>query len=184
VKTFPSDSALGYAFFGTAIGRCAVGWTDVGIAYVGLPEATPAKTAAQAARQLPGAQERPPPPPVAAAVQAMTALLRGEPVDLTDVALDLAGVPEFNRRVYEATRQIPPGATSTYGEVAARVGAAGSGQAVGQALGHNPVPIVVPCHRVLAADGRMRGFSAEGGVETKRRMLLIEGAPAVAPTLF
>jgi methylated-DNA-[protein]-cysteine S-methyltransferase len=91
-------------------------------------------------------------------------------------------VPEFNGRVYEAARAIPPGETLTYGEVAERIGERGAAQAVGKALGGNPFPIVVPCHRVLAADGTLRGFSAPGGIATKRRMLAIEGA--LAPALF
>ncbi len=91
-------------------------------------------------------------------------------------------VPEFNRRVYAVARAVPPGETITYGEIAERIGERGAAQAVGQALGRNPFPIVVPCHRVLAADGGLGGFSAHGGVATKRRMLAIEGAGA--PTLF
>ena len=86
------------------------------------------------------------------------------------------GVPEFHRRVYEAARAIPPGNTLSYGDIAKRVGAPGAARAVGQALGRNPFPIVVPCHRVLAAGGKIGGFSAQGGVATKRRMLAIEGA--------
>jgi methylated-DNA-[protein]-cysteine S-methyltransferase len=176
--------AVGYALFDTGIGRCAVGWTADGVAYVGLPEATAARTAARVARRLPGATESAAPTAVAAAIAGMTALLRGERVDLSDVPLDLSAVPDFDRRVYEATRTIPAGSTLTYGQVSELIGAPGAAQAVGQALGANPVPIVVPCHRVLAADGGLGGFSAEGGVETKRRILLIEGAPGVAPTLF
>ncbi len=87
------------------------------------------------------------------------------------------GVPEFHRRVYEAARAIPPGNTLSYGDIAKRAGVPGAARAVGQALGRNPFPIVVPCHRVLAAGGKIGGFSAQGGVETKRRMLEIEGAP-------
>lgn len=174
----------GFAFFDTTIGRCAVGWTQAAIAAVALPEASPVGTMARLRRRLPGATESVPPPPVAAATAAMVALLAGEPADLSWVALDLADVPEFNRLVYEVTRAIPAGSTLTYGAVAASVGAPGAAQAVGRALGANPCPIVVPCHRVLAADGSLGGFSAPGGAETKRRMLLAEGAAAVAPTLF
>jgi methylated-DNA-[protein]-cysteine S-methyltransferase len=92
------------------------------------------------------------------------------------VALDMEGVPPFHRRVYEAARQVPPGQTLSYGEIAARAGSPGSARAVGQALGRNPFAILVPCHRVLAANGKLGGFSANGGVDTKRRMLAIEGA--------
>jgi methylated-DNA-[protein]-cysteine S-methyltransferase len=98
------------------------------------------------------------------------------------VALDMELVPEFDRRVYSVARAVPPGRTITYGEIAARLGERGAAQAVGQALGRNPFPVVVPCHRVLAAGGGIGGFSARGGVATKRRMLAIEGAGA--PMLF
>jgi len=106
--------------------------------------------------------------------------------DLRELVLDMEGLPPFNRRVYELARTIPPGSTLTYGDIAVRLGSPGTARAVGQALGHNPFPIVVPCHRVLAADGRMGGFSAPGGVVTKRRMLAIEGVEGVRPepTLF
>ena len=99
-----------------------------------------------------------------AAIDGIVALLRGEKRDLREIALDLDGVPDFNRRVYELARTIPPGSTLTYGEIARRLASPGTARAVGQALGQNPWPIVVPCHRVLAADGGMGGFSAPGGV--------------------
>jgi methylated-DNA-[protein]-cysteine S-methyltransferase len=114
----------------------------------------------------------------------MTALLDGVPVDLGFVRLDLDGVAPFDRAVYEVTRTIPAGTTLTYGQVAERIGEAGAARAVGQSLGANPFPLVVPCHRVLGAGGRLIGFSASGGVETKRKLLLIERCPAVAPSLF
>jgi methylated-DNA-[protein]-cysteine S-methyltransferase len=107
---------------------------------------------------------------------AIAALLRGEPRDLSGVELDMQGVPPFHRRVYEVARGIPAGSTLSYGEVAARLGSPGSARAVGQALGRNPFAIVVPCHRVLAAGGRIGGFSANGGARTKLRLLEIEGA--------
>jgi methylated-DNA-[protein]-cysteine S-methyltransferase len=101
------------------------------------------------------------------------------------VALDMEGVPPFHRRVYEIARTIPPGATLSYGDVAARLDAPGAARAVGQALGRNPFALVVPCHRVLAARGKAGGFSARGGVATKLRLLALEGArPADQPALF
>jgi methylated-DNA-[protein]-cysteine S-methyltransferase len=125
-----------------------------------------------------------PPPEVVHAIDGITSLLRGEPIDLLDVVLDLDGVPEFHRRVYELTRQILPGETRTYGELATALGEPGAARAVGQALGRNPFPIVVPCHRVLAAGGKYGGFSAPGGVTTKLRLLEIEGAAAGARLPF
>ena len=110
------------------------------------------------------------------AVEGIVALLGGEPSDLSAVALDMEDVPRFHQRVYELARTIPAGATLSYGDIAARLGAPGSARAVGQALGRNPFAIVVPCHRVLAAGGKLGGFSANGGVATKLRLLSIEGA--------
>jgi methylated-DNA-[protein]-cysteine S-methyltransferase len=124
--------------------------------------------------------ESPPPAAIRRAIVGIRALLAGDHADLSAVPLDFDGVPSFHRRVYEAARGIPPGATLTYGEVAARAGASGAARAVGQALGRNPFPLVVPCHRVLAAGGRLGGFSAPGGVSTKAHLLAIEGAPVNA----
>jgi len=175
-----------YTLFDTAIGTCGIVWGEHGLTGVHLPEANPARTRAGLERRFPGAVPTEPPADVQAAVDGIVALLRGEKRDLREIALDLAGVPAFNRRVYELTRTIEPGSTLTYGDIARRLASPGTARAVGQALGQNPWPIVVPCHRVLAADGRMGGFSAPGGVSTKRRMLEIEGVEGVrpAPTLF
>ena len=111
------------------------------------------------------------------AISAIVALLDGERPDLRDIALDERPLDDFRRRVYAATREVGPGQTATYGEIARAIGAPGAARAVGAALGQNPYPIVVPCHRVLAADGSLHGFSAPGGITTKRRLLEIEGAP-------
>jgi methylated-DNA-[protein]-cysteine S-methyltransferase len=116
-------------------------------------------------------------PAIADAVAGIVALLAGERRDLTDIPLDDERLDEFRRRVYAATREIGPGETATYGEIARAIGDPGAARAVGAALGSNPFPIVVPCHRVLAADGALHGFSAPGGITTKRRMLEIECAP-------
>jgi methylated-DNA-[protein]-cysteine S-methyltransferase len=172
----------GYAFFDTPLGRCAIAWSERGVVGTQLPGSDDTATRRRILPALPDAVESTPPPSVAAAIDAITGLLSGAPDDLTTVPLDLDGVPEFHRRVYDVARAIPPGETRSYGEVAAALGEPGAAQAVGRALGNNPVPIVVPCHRVLAANGALHGFSAPGGIETKRRMLALEGAGA--PTLF
>lgn len=173
-----SDSILGFALFETPIGRCGIAWNGDAIAGVQLPESRAAATRARLQRRFPAAREGAPPPPVRRAVDDIRALLRGEPRDLSGIALDMGAVPAFHRRVYEAARAIPPGATLSYGDIAARIGSPGSARAVGQALGRNPFAVIVPCHRVLAAGGRLGGFSANGGASTKLRMLAIEGAPA------
>lgn len=140
-----------------------------------------AATHKRLAERFPGAAEARLPRDVARVVRDVAALLGGKRVDLTSVALDMEGLPPFHRRAYEAARRIPPGATHSYGEVAARLGSPNSSRAVGQAMRRNPFPIVVPCHRVLAAGGRAGGFTAAGGVDTKMRMLEIEGAVLPGP---
>lgn len=150
--------------FETAIGTCAVQWSEAGLTGVWLPG------------PLPVAQPDAP-PAVLAAVEAIRALFDGEPRDLREIELDTAGIDEFRLRVYDATRAVGPGAVATYGELARTIGSPDAARAVGAALGSNPFPIVVPCHRVLAADGALHGFSAPGGINTKRRMLEIERAP-------
>jgi len=168
--------ASGFALFDTAIGRCGIAWGGHGVTGVQLPEAGEPETRARMLQRFPAAGEAPPPPEIEQAIERIMALLCGASSDLSAVALDMEHVPAFHRRVYEIARTIPPGMTLSYGDIAARVGAPGAARAVGQALGRNPFPIVVPCHRVLAAGGKIGGFSAQGGVITKRRMLAIEGA--------
>ncbi len=165
----------GFTLFDTAIGLCGVAWGERGISGVQLPEASDRQTRARLARRFPGAVETAPPAQVQRAIEGILALLGGERRDLSSVALDFDGVPDFHRRVYEVARSIAPGETLTYGEVASRLGDPAQARAVGQALAQNPFAIVVPCHRVLAAGGGTGGFSAPGGVATKVRLLAIEG---------
>jgi methylated-DNA-[protein]-cysteine S-methyltransferase len=166
-----------FCLFPTAIGSCAIAWSDRGVTSVWLPERTEPQTRTRIARRRPQATESTPPPFVANAIDSIAALLDGSARDLTDVPLDFDDtVPAFHRRVYAVTRTIKPGTTLSYGEIAARLGEPDAARAVGQALGRNPIPIIVPCHRVLAANGGTGGFSAPGGTATKLRMLAIEGA--------
>jgi methylated-DNA-[protein]-cysteine S-methyltransferase len=171
-------TARGYALFDTPIGRCGIAWGERGIAGVQLPEAREPATRACLARRFPSARELAPPLDVRRVQDGIAALLRGEPSDLSGVVLDMDRVPPFHRRVYDGAREIPPGATLAYGELAARIGSPGAARAVGQALRRNPFAIIVPCHRVLAANAKIGGFTARGGVATKLRMLALEGAPA------
>ncbi len=164
----------GYALFDSPIGRCGIAWGERGIAAVQLPEGPEAKARARLARRFPGASEQTMPDEVRHAVDQILSLLRGEASELGAIPLDMEQVPPFHRRVYEMARGIAPGQTVSYGDLAARLGQPGAARAVGQALGKNPFALVVPCHRVLAADGRMGGFSANGGVTTKLRLLSIE----------
>jgi methylated-DNA-[protein]-cysteine S-methyltransferase len=175
---------VAFTLFDTAIGRCAMAWGARGIACVQLPETNEPTTRARVLQRFPRAREAAPPSDVFRAQDAVVAHLRGEPSDLASVLLDMNRVPPFHRRVYEAGRSIPRGATMTYGALAALAGAAGSARAVGQALARNPFAIIVPCHRVVAAGGRLGGFSANGGSATKLRLLAIEGHANRAPELF
>ncbi len=173
------------AIFDTAIGRCGVVWGDRGINAVQLPMGSEDKTRGRIRQRYGDIAEAPPSAGVQAAIDGIVELLAGKPNDLRDVVLDLDGVPEFNRAVYDIARAIPPGKTLTYGDIAKRLGGVELSRDVGQALGHNPCPIVVPCHRVLAAGDKPGGFSANGGVVTKLKMLAIEGAVVnYTPSLF
>jgi methylated-DNA-[protein]-cysteine S-methyltransferase len=173
-----------YALFDTAIGRCAIAWSAQGVVTLQLPEANERETRRAVRQRSPGAGEAVPPPEVQDAIDAIVALLQGRPADLTAVPLDMTGIPAFHQRVYAITRGIAPGATLTYGEIAARLGEPGAARAVGHALGRNPFALIVPCHRVLAAGQRPGGFSAHGGVRTKLRLLTLEGARPGGPDLF
>jgi len=175
----------GFALFDTTIGRCGIAWGERGVIVVQLPEGSESRTRARLLARCPQASETRPPADVQRAVDAMVALLTGKPSDLTDVELDLERVEPFDRRVYAIARAIKPGATLSYGEIASRLGDRTLARDVGQSLGRNPFPLVVPCHRVLAAGGKVGGFSANGGVTTKLRLLSIEGArTSDVPTLF
>jgi methylated-DNA-[protein]-cysteine S-methyltransferase len=164
------------ALFETAIGVCGIAWTELGVCRVQLPEQNAEATHARLRRRLAGARETAPANVIKRTIEDLTALVAGRSSDLSDVPLDLQGVPAFHQRVYAATRRIRAGGTASYGEIAVQVGEPGAARAVGQALGHNPVPLIVPCHRVLAAGGKFGGFSGFGGVATKMRLLAIEGA--------
>ena len=166
----------GFALFATPIGRCAIAWSERGIVAVRLPERRDSETRARILKRFPRAREALPPRPVRDALERIVALLQGQATDLSSIALDLDGVPDFDCKVYGAARGIPCGSTTTYGEIAARLNEPGSARDVGVALARNPFAIVVPCHRVLAAGGKAGGFSAMGGLKTKLRLLMIERA--------
>ncbi|PRD43339.1 cysteine methyltransferase [Phyllobacterium phragmitis] len=175
----------GTTAFETAIGPCAIAWGEKGIVGVQLPEADAAATQAKLQKRFPLAQERPAPAAVRDVIDRIIALLEGEKVDFSKAPLDMEGLPPLHRQVYEIALQIAPGETLTYGAIARRIGDVSLSQAIGQALGKNPFPIIVPCHRVLGASGKTGGFSANGGAETKLRILTIEGArTSDEPDLF
>lgn len=176
----------GYTLFDTPIGRCGVAWNAHGISGVQLPQPSEKQTRmllVQRSRDEPG--ETAPPAEVTEAIGAVTALLSGDKRDLSGILLDFSRLDHFPRAVYEIARTIPAGETLTYGDIARRIGDLALSRDVGQALGRNPFPIIVPCHRVLAAGDRPGGFSANGGVRTKLKLLAIEGAYVnYTPSLF
>lgn len=177
---------LGYTLFDTPIGRCGVAWNARGISGVQLPQPSEKQTRMLLVqRSLDTPDETAPPAEVTEAIGAITALLSGKKRDLGTIALDFSRLDHFPRAVYEVARTIPAGETLTYGDIARRVGGVELSRDVGQALGRNPFPIVVPCHRVLAAGDRPGGFSANGGVRTKLKLLAIEGTYVnYTPSLF
>jgi len=174
-----------FTLFDTPIGVCGIEWGPRGINGVQLPMGSEDKTRARIHQRDHDSVETAATPEVRAAIDRIIDLLSGKPDDLADIALDLDDVPAFNRGVYDIARTIPPGQTLTYGDIARKLGGVELSRDVGQALGRNPCPIVVPCHRVLAAGNKPGGFSARGGVDTKLKMLAIEGAVVNhTPSLF
>jgi methylated-DNA-[protein]-cysteine S-methyltransferase len=178
-------TAASFTLFDTAIGQCGLVWGPHGVRGVQLPERHDSATRARLVRRYPDAMERPPPPDIEQAIEAVVALLRGERRDLSAIPLDMDGVPPLHQQIYAVARTIPPGTTLSYGEIAARISDPSAARDVGEAMGRNPFPLIVPCHRVLAAGGKVGGFSAAGGITTKLRLLNIEGAQiGERPTLF
>ena len=175
----------GYSIFDTGIGRCGIAWGASGIVGVQLAEAREIDTRRRLYQLYPDARELPPPANVEGAIEGICALLRGGACDLSDVTLDMTGIPYFSQRVYALTRAIPRGETRTYGEIASALRASGAVHSVAQAIGRNPFMIVVPCHRVLEAGHYADKISPNGGAISKRRLLSIEGgSPTASKTLF
>ena len=171
-----ADAAASHAVFETALGFFGVIWSEAGLVRLLLPQASREAVARRMLRLQGvtgdgGAR----PPWVGRLIAAVSAYAEGREVEFGEVPLDLAGVDDFCLDIYAATRALAYGQTTTYGELARRAGHAGLARETGAALGANPVPLVVPCHRVLAAGGRIGGFSAPGGAAAKERMLALEG---------
>ena len=162
--------------FDTAIGSCGLAWSEAGLTGVQLPEASPAETAARITRHgavLVDAADTS--PEIAGVIAALKAFLSGEPTGFEDIRLDMARHSAFEQAAYEALRKVPWGRTVTYGDLAAAVGKPNGAQAIGMAMGRNSWPVIVPCHRVLGANGWLGGFSAPGGTLTKKALLESEG---------
>ncbi len=167
------------AIFDTALGCFGIGWTDKGLARVLLPGEDPAIMWERLGRD--GAKPGEPTLSISALIHRIEDYADGEPVDFSDSHLDLQGIPAFHRRTYDLLLQVKWGETLTYGELARKLGDVGLSRAVGQAMGANPVPLIIPCHRVLASNGKPGGFSAPGGALSKVKMLALEGVEVGAP---
>jgi methylated-DNA-[protein]-cysteine S-methyltransferase len=166
-----------FALFETPLGICALVWRGRSIVGSLLPERGRETIRASVLERFPGAGEAAPPPAIVAVIGRVVRLLQTGQEPLDDIPVELAGVTAFQREVYEAARRIPPGETRSYGELARLVGRPGGARAVGTALGNNPLPLLVPCHRVLAAGGKLGGFTARGGLQLKEQLLSLERAP-------
>ena len=165
-----------YYLFETAAGFCAIAWSDTGITRFQLPTSSAEATERKLRRRLPDATRDTPPSEVVAAVAAATRYFAGEKVDFSDVPIDLGEQDELFEKIYAAVRSLAWGETTTYGWLAKALGVGPeAARDVGQAMAKNPVPLIIPCHRVLAAGGKLGGFSAPGGSATKQRMLELEG---------
>jgi len=177
-----------YCLFETPLGACGIAWKEQGtyrippvVTFFQLPEATRSVTDTRIAGSSGGRKARVPPPRIAGIIKKVQKHLRGDVQDFLDIVVDLDATGPFARQVYEAVRKIPAGRTKSYGELAAEMSRPTASRAVGQALGRNPIPLIIPCHRVLASGRKPGGFSAHGGVETKAKLLGIEGAPIGRP---
>ena len=172
-----------YAIFDTAGGFCGIVWSETGIARFQLPTATATGTERLLLRRMPDARPAPPPPEVAATIENVKRYFAGEDVDFSTVRLDLDGQSSLFRDIYTALRRVGWGQTTTYGALAKAAGASGweAARDVGQAMAKNPVALIIPCHRCLAAGGKIGGFSAPGGEFSKLKMLELEGVHLGAP---
>jgi methylated-DNA-[protein]-cysteine S-methyltransferase len=179
-----TDAPMRYTVFATRLGAVGIAWSDRGITRLQLPEASRSVTERRLRGRSQAAEAGEPPAQVRQAISQIERYLEGDATDFSAIELDLAGVGALHQEIYRALQRVGWGATTTYGALARQVGHPDASRAVGQAMGRNPVPIIIPCHRVLASNGKLGGFSAFGGGETKQRLLALEGVhPAAAPRL-
>jgi methylated-DNA-[protein]-cysteine S-methyltransferase len=174
-KRTKSHQTAGYCLFDTAIGPCGVAWSERGLTALLLPGADRWATEKRLRAISASTDAGIPPPGVKRAIAEIQRYLAGSRIDFSSVAIDLPEVSPFYRRVYAAARGVGWGHTATYGQLARRAGSPKAARAVGQALSRNPIPIIIPCHRILAHGSRVGGFSAYGGTRTKQRLLSLEG---------
>jgi methylated-DNA-[protein]-cysteine S-methyltransferase len=171
-----------YLIFETAGGFCGIAWSDIGITRFQLPTKSADATERLLLRRLPDAEPGQPSEQVLQAVAAAKRYFEGEEIDFFGFKLDLGEQDGFFEQIYAAARQLGWGHTTTYGALAKQLGAGPeAARDVGQAMARNPVPLIIPCHRVLAAGGKVGGFSAPGGSVAKARMLELEGVHFESP---
>lgn len=171
-----SQSKHHYVIFETPGGFCGIAWNDIGITRFQLPSRSASTTEHNLLRRLPDALQSGPPPEVARAIAAVKRYFAGEETDFSSFTLDLGGQEPFFEQIYAAARRVGWGHTTTYGALAKELGAGPeAARDVGIAMARNPVALLIPCHRVLAAGGKVGGFSAPGGATAKIRMLELEG---------
>jgi methylated-DNA-[protein]-cysteine S-methyltransferase len=163
-----------YHLFEATPGSCGVAWSAAGLTRIQLPEATATETGARLTAKGCAPWIGPPPSEIAACIDLLKAYFAGEPVDFLSITLDMTGLSSFEIDVYQALRRVGYGQTTSYGALANQVGSPEAAQAIGMAMGRNPWPIIVPCHRVLAAARKIGGFTAPGGITTKRKLLGME----------
>lgn len=172
-----------FTTFETRNGFVGLAWNQQGVCGLRLPARTEESAEAAILRRLPEARRAVPPPAIAQLIADIQSYFEGKKMDFSGVAVDLGAQDPFFSRVYAEVRKLGWGETTTYGAVAKTLGAEPqAARAVGQAMASNPVPLIVPCHRVLAAGGKIGGFSAPGGADSKARMLEIEGAASPPPS--
>jgi methylated-DNA-[protein]-cysteine S-methyltransferase len=161
--------------FDTSLGTVGLAWSERGITRLQLPEAGRVATERRLRRHAPAAARADPTAAIEDVIDRLQRYMAGRRTDFSAIALDLAGISAFHRAIYDAARRVGWGETTTYGALARQAGAPDAARAVGQAMGRNPVPIIIPCHRVLASGRKIGGFSAHGGATTKQRLLGLEG---------
>ena len=177
-----SEATHHYGIFKTAGGYCGIAWNSAGIIRFQLPTKTESSTEQLLLRRLSSGVSADPPAAVAATIESVKRYFAGETVDFSDVVVDLSNQDEFFREIYAAARRIGWGRTTTYGTLAKELGRGSeAARDVGQAMAKNPVALIIPCHRVLAAGGKLGGFSAPGGSNSKARMLELEGVHLGSP---
>ncbi len=171
-----SDRPVRWSVFETALGPCGIAWTSRGLLRLQLPEASREATRRRLLAGLPEAEEDARGAPwVRSLVKRVRLHLSGRPQDFAGVPVDFADASPASCAVWRAARRVAAGRTASYGELARAIGKPGGARAVGSAMSRNPVALVVPCHRIVAANGGLGGFSARGGPATKRRLLALEG---------